>query len=502
MRLVGAFSPRMDEETSSKAKPKLTLGGWVSRLEMDEKLRTGLLAEFMEGFVEDVQKECEISRIQFEQQTGRSAPPDGCDREFVFNSKSKGWHYGFLGSKKDSNVWHLWSAYALEPLPENPEIYVVAARIDSPPFQLFCRRRNRGPLAKARLSTSQRISAVGSRTVYLDSSVDEVAAAVPPIPTVDPSAASALNTLKDKKPPRKRMGMSSGSDGGSGMSPELGLVEAAKQVKRLKHLMPSSSSGLDMMSRNQNTDSDRRFELLLDLVRRVQLPGANIQNPSSISAAARRTSHSALVLVPGQDAVEFGELVLKLAKHWKAMEMRGLAPSVAQAQQFALHTPADDLAPPFASFLLGQQEFAEQLVSLANRTELQPEPAQVQALRAADQMLWMMQRQVLAVQRIRNEMRIMSTPQNWVSPSPTSPMPANSSGYPHPLQQDMLPPSPLIGLSGIPMTPYLVNQFHRRRMGSNTSTGSDPSVMMTDIDLEWFSKSLDALHADGGGQSL
>jgi hypothetical protein len=266
---------------------------------------------------------------------------------------------------------------------------------------------------------------------------------------------------------------------------------------------------------DQANEPDKRFEMVLDIVHRVQLPGttpASTSGPAgSIAAQARRTTHSALVLVPGQNAAEFGQLVLKLARHWKRMDQRGQPPPVQQAQQFALSAPQDDLAPPFASFLLGQADFAEHVMSLAAWTEVQTDPVNVQALRAAERMLWLMQRQVIAVQRLRSEMRMMSAPPTWPSVLPSGGMSAGAPPSPIPsgtpfgglsLQQELLPSSPLLGLPGLPMTPYLMSQIHRRRMGSNTSTGSDPSMMMTDFDLEWFSKSLDALHPDANVQTL
>lgn len=247
--------------------------------------------------------------------------------------------------------------------------------------------------------------------------------------------------------------------------------------------------------------------MLLDLVRRVQLPGTSTPS-GGMAAAARRAAHSSLVLVPGQEAEEFGELVLRLAKHWRRMDQLSVPLPIQQAQQIALHTAQDDLAPPFASFLLGQTDFAEQVASMANWTENHTEPMRIQAARATERMLWLMQRQVLAVQRLRSEMRemrMMSAQPSWsnmvTSSTPSSPIP--STNFPLSLQQDLLPGSPLLGLPGMPMTPYFMNQIHRRRMGSNTSTGSDPSMMMTDFDLEWFSKNLDGVvHADGGAPSL
>jgi len=481
------------------------LGETVSSAALDEILRANLLAECMEAFVEEVPRECDVVRESWEAQNHRPAPPEGCEREFVFNSKSKGWHYGFLGSKKDSNVWHVWSVFALDPVEGSSDLYRVVARLDSPAFQLFCRRRNRGPLAKARLETSQRISAVHCKCIYPDSTPEEIASAVP---TVAPLEASVF-----KKTPRKRASIdTTAGSSASSSSPSGPPSTSPRSIKRFRSLLSdeqerSTSSAINaIVQAADQAEEDKRYEMVLDLVHRVQLPVPNGSTGSgSLAAHARRTTHSALVLVQGQDASEFGQLVLKLAKHWRRMDQRGLPPPVQQSQQLALSAPSDDLAPPFASFLLSQADFADHVMSLAQWSETHNEPLQVQALRAAERMLWLMQRQVLAVQRLRGEMRMMSGPHTWPSvlqsAAPTSPIPSGTPFGAMAMQQDLLPSSPLLGFPGLPMTPYLMN-IHRRRMGSNTSTGSYPSMMMTDFDLEWFSKSLDTLHPDANAQTL
>jgi hypothetical protein len=555
MRLVGAFAPKLLEEeiTSKKHIPLFQLGRTISRKELEEKLRSGLLAECMEGFIEDVPKECDDCKRSWEQQNAKTCPPDGCDREFVFNSKSKGWHYGFLGSKKDSNVWHVWSVFALEPTEKDPDMFSIVARLDSPPFQLFCRRRNRGPLAKSRLEKAQRLSAVNCKCIYLDSTPDEIAAANSSMPVathmlngdghqsdsgassdsssssrrsnerrssrkraVDESSSSPAPTSATKSAKKSRHS-SSAEKAANGLAAIASLANGALKSFTGKgnngnassFAFPAASQLVAAAAAVADAEPDRRMEMVLDLVRRVQLPGSATSTPaggSNIAAAARRTAHSSLVLAQGQDPQEFGEHVLKLAKHWKKMDLKGIPVPVQQAQTFALHSAPDDLAPPFASFLLGQQEFVEHVLSLANWVEKETsETPNMQTLKACDRMLWMMQRQVIAVQRLRSEMRMMTAPSNWQSvvsaQTPASPMPAGAT-FPLSLQQELLPSSPLLGLSALPMTPYLMNQLHRRRMGSNTSTGSDPSMMMTDFDLEWFSKSLDALHAEGGAPTL
>jgi len=70
-------------------------------------------------------------------------------REWVFNGTNRGWHYPFIGSKRDSNISHAWRTFVLLPCGATGG-YVVAAILDSPSFHLFCRRRNRGPLAEER----------------------------------------------------------------------------------------------------------------------------------------------------------------------------------------------------------------------------------------------------------------------------------------------------------------------------------------------------------------
>ena len=403
LRLIGMFCPRFEpgEEDERNTASKFILGGILTKAELDEKLKSGILADWMEGFVEEIPKECQALKLSWESANQRQAPPIDCEREFVFNSKSKGWHYGFLGSKKDSNIWHVWSVFALYPSPDELS-YTVLARLDSPPFQLFCRRRNRGPLARSRVESSQLISAVECKCIRFNSTPDEIAAASilaenvtsqrkpqissssssmsPPLITNKSSSATVTTTAGVKKnssssstsakrknsppsegSPSTLYNTSNDSHSSSLYSPGVGSLLAAVNAttgttttsKRTRQELPSVSS-----------DEDKRMVLLLDLVRRVQLPSSSAANAGDL---ARRAAHSALMLMPGQDTVEFGERVLRFAQHWKQMELKGCPVPVQQAQQAALHCPPEDFAPPFASFLLGQQDFGEH-VSLKQKS--------------------------------------------------------------------------------------------------------------------------------------
>jgi hypothetical protein len=184
------------------------------------------------------------------------------------------------------------------------------------------------------------------------------------------------------------------------------------------------------------------------------------------------------------------------------MEQRRVPLPLQQSQQMALAASPEDPSTAFAGLFLGQADLAEMCMTLAlwEPKENPMEPPYVQALRAADRMLHLMQRHVIIMQRLRTDMRMIPTPNppTWGSSIGAPPSPIPSGGTPfsgmgfH--QPDMLPSSPLLSMPGIGIPPFYLNQIHRRRMGSNTSTGSDPSVMMTDFDLEWFSKGIDGIN--------
>jgi len=77
---------------------------------------------------------------------------------FEFNRTLKGWHYGFLGSKKTRNMYHVFRAYVLEKVtnekgrhvPPTKQLYKVLATCRSPPWQMYCRRRKYNQIVQKR----------------------------------------------------------------------------------------------------------------------------------------------------------------------------------------------------------------------------------------------------------------------------------------------------------------------------------------------------------------
>ncbi len=66
---------------------------------------------------------------------------------FDFNRTLKGWHYGFVGSKVTRNYYHVMRVFLMvfhQDKVTKKGSFKVVGRISSPPWQLYCRRRNKG----------------------------------------------------------------------------------------------------------------------------------------------------------------------------------------------------------------------------------------------------------------------------------------------------------------------------------------------------------------------
>ena len=112
----------------------------------------------------------------------------GEDRvEFEFNKHLKGWHYGFLGSKKTREFYHVFRAYVVQRDSDNPKLYRVLACVTSPPWQMYCRRRKHtthmihqrieNPIEFAKTPSSDRCAVATSKQLKVKrKSVDEVEA--------------------------------------------------------------------------------------------------------------------------------------------------------------------------------------------------------------------------------------------------------------------------------------------------------------------------------------
>jgi len=80
---------------------------------------------------------------------------------YQFNKNLKGWHYGFLGSKKTRNMFHVFRAYCVVKVPgrtnkAGDDLYRVIAHCSSPAWQMYCRRRKNNSPELQMLEDSQR----------------------------------------------------------------------------------------------------------------------------------------------------------------------------------------------------------------------------------------------------------------------------------------------------------------------------------------------------------
>ena len=62
---------------------------------------------------------------------------------FEFNGDLKGWHYGYTSSRKTKNQSHIFKVVVLELQDSELGLYKIVAVKCSPPWKLYCRRRNK-----------------------------------------------------------------------------------------------------------------------------------------------------------------------------------------------------------------------------------------------------------------------------------------------------------------------------------------------------------------------
>lgn len=81
---------------------------------------------------------------------------------YEFNRELKGWHYGFVGSRRTKDILHTFRAYVFEET-ETKGVFQVIASTQSPSWKLYCRRRNQLKNAKANAEAKAARSPASSR---------------------------------------------------------------------------------------------------------------------------------------------------------------------------------------------------------------------------------------------------------------------------------------------------------------------------------------------------
>eukprot|EP00516_Mucochytrium_quahogii_P011337 CAMPEP_0203784502 /NCGR_PEP_ID=MMETSP0100_2-20121128/499_1 /ASSEMBLY_ACC=CAM_ASM_000210 /TAXON_ID=96639 /ORGANISM=" , Strain NY0313808BC1" /LENGTH=623 /DNA_ID=CAMNT_0050686485 /DNA_START=300 /DNA_END=2168 /DNA_ORIENTATION=+ len=99
------------------------------------------------GVAEDTDRTSFIEGLRLlDRKTNPLTPRNTRSIKFEFNRNLKGWHYGFLGSKKTRNLFHVFRVYVLEKVVPQPagateDVYTVLSSCVSPHWQMYCRRR-------------------------------------------------------------------------------------------------------------------------------------------------------------------------------------------------------------------------------------------------------------------------------------------------------------------------------------------------------------------------
>jgi len=96
----------------------------------------------------DLVEEKEEDKLYFDGLLCQDSAPYSAGKNNVvyeFNRNLKGWHYGYLGSKKTRDSYHSFRVYCVEVVPgmlkSGEQMYKVLCSTESPKWQMYCRRR-------------------------------------------------------------------------------------------------------------------------------------------------------------------------------------------------------------------------------------------------------------------------------------------------------------------------------------------------------------------------
>ena len=220
---------------------------------------------------------------------------DGVHRvEFEFNKHLKGWHYGFLGSKKTREYYHVFRAYVLQK-DANSGKHRVLAFVTSPPWQMYCRRRKhtthrihqpiQNPVEFAKTPSSDRcaVSLAAKKLKTKRKSVDEVEAEL--------ATEEEQNACDGNKKCKKDVAEE------YPQSPELSPV---------LHDPIMESPAFPKLSRTPDGKGSSTSHLLVQLLGKMQLPNPFLPTKQEARICLKPTSR-------GRDVVDLGyDLLLAL----------------------------------------------------------------------------------------------------------------------------------------------------------------------------------------------
>lgn len=285
---------------------------------------------------------------------------------FEFNRNLKGWHYGFLGSKKTRNMYHVFRAYVLEKVQEANSAndlakYKVLAMCQSPPWQMYCRRRKYNHIVqkKSRRVVGSSASEAAEAEMQIQRQIDEEASKAAAAKAMARRVASAnarnrihgehlahpmdpINDLtgdsyvRNEPMKRARGAQSMASDAGSfKRRPKAISIPAPRSDHRRSGSMSEyKSEGLDVFgSISLDNQGVHDFEAQFASLQRGGAPLPNLSSPSGLHSDTRFERLVKLIRelglpehlephkfsVSNQKMGQFSQQVCSFLVHWKEL---------------------------------------------------------------------------------------------------------------------------------------------------------------------------------------
>ncbi|CAK9113502.1 Uncharacterized protein SCF082_LOCUS52609, partial [Durusdinium trenchii] len=304
-----------------------------------------------------------------------SSGQSGTMLQYEFNRNLKGWHYGFLGSKKTRNLYHVFRAFLVEKTEKKANgepLFRVLASCRSPPWQMYCRRRKNNQLAmkearKAAASTfhlgrSDDISIDAGKVIFTKVSQHQQRQRR----NLGGAKTEARDCAEDHgidftKISLARQGQittasasSADKDGGSGSGNGMSLVDNEPSSEFKQHMFLSAqraAGALPNLTSPSGMFSDSRFERLVDLIKQLDLPEPLQPHKFSLS----------------KDKMEiFAENVCSFLIHWHQMQTLSWPPRLPYRVFEYLNSSSEAKLPlsnqdRFALFLIQQESFRYQV---------------------------------------------------------------------------------------------------------------------------------------------
>ncbi|GBG32266.1 Hypothetical Protein FCC1311_084912 [Hondaea fermentalgiana] len=363
---------------------------------------------------------------QQQHESGLKPRPGRAQSLFEFNRNLKGWHYGFLGSKKTRNMYHVFRAYVLERAqdgvgPAELPKYKVLAMCQSPPWQMYCRRRKYNHIVqkKSRRVVGSSASEAAEAELQIQRQIDEEASKAAAAKALARRAASgsrgrarassahahnhdSKDLLRRTEPIKRSRGGQSGAESSSSLKrrpkaisipapPLLGAGDRRRASSLKDNLLGDPrADGLDLGSISLDHQGSADYEAQFASLQRGGAPLPNLSSPSGLYADLRFKRLVELIkqvglpqpLVPhkfslnGSRMAHFSQSMCTFLVHWQELQFIWPPHYPYAVHEYMVRSddPSDEDADAvlnayehFALFLLQQGSFRTELTNFAQR---------------------------------------------------------------------------------------------------------------------------------------